>query len=158
MSLIICHECGKKFSEFASKCPDCGCPIEMIKSKISNNSKLEEELSKRSLNKNELRFIFKFKQHKAMLIFNTLTKKMILFDSLNGRQEFFFRDHINFNNDMPQDSTKIFYWKLMFITCNNDEFELCVLPKPFYDLDFLTLEVNRLIAYFNMITSSVQNN
>jgi len=32
MAMIICPECGKKFSEFASSCPNCGYPTSKIKS------------------------------------------------------------------------------------------------------------------------------
>ena len=31
MSLIVCSECGNNVSEFADKCPHCGCPIDIIK-------------------------------------------------------------------------------------------------------------------------------
>ena len=31
MALLVCPECGKKVSEYASACPECGCPIEVIK-------------------------------------------------------------------------------------------------------------------------------
>lgn len=30
MSLLICPECQKEVSEFAEKCPNCGCPINII--------------------------------------------------------------------------------------------------------------------------------
>lgn len=36
MSLIICEECGKEFSDKASSCPNCGCPTKSQK----NESKL----------------------------------------------------------------------------------------------------------------------
>lgn len=35
MSLIICSECGKEFSDKASSCPNCGCPTEEILKEIS---------------------------------------------------------------------------------------------------------------------------
>lgn len=31
MSLIVCPECNRKVSEYAKWCPNCGCPIEIIK-------------------------------------------------------------------------------------------------------------------------------
>ena len=31
MSLIKCIECGKKISEYADKCPNCGCQVEISK-------------------------------------------------------------------------------------------------------------------------------
>lgn len=31
MSLIKCIECGKEISEYADKCPNCGCPVEISK-------------------------------------------------------------------------------------------------------------------------------
>lgn len=31
MSLLKCCECGKDVSEYADKCPNCGCPIDKIK-------------------------------------------------------------------------------------------------------------------------------
>lgn len=40
MSLIICSECGNNVSEFADKCPNCGCPIDIIK----QNSNIEDEI------------------------------------------------------------------------------------------------------------------
>ena len=36
MALIICRECGKKYSDYAEQCPVCGCPTS-IQQKISNN-------------------------------------------------------------------------------------------------------------------------
>ena len=33
MALIHCFECGTEISEFADKCPKCGCPITLIKEK-----------------------------------------------------------------------------------------------------------------------------
>ena len=38
MALIICAECGKKFSDKAIYCPECGCPIEEV---LKANSTLE---------------------------------------------------------------------------------------------------------------------
>lgn len=31
MALIICPECGKRFSDLAAACPDCGCPTEIAR-------------------------------------------------------------------------------------------------------------------------------
>lgn len=33
MALLTCPECGKKVSEYASVCHECGCPVSVIKSK-----------------------------------------------------------------------------------------------------------------------------
>ena len=38
MGLLKCIECGHDVSEYADKCPNCGCPIDIIKNKdIKNN-------------------------------------------------------------------------------------------------------------------------
>lgn len=34
MGVIKCFECGNKVSEYADKCPSCGCPIDLIKEHI----------------------------------------------------------------------------------------------------------------------------
>ena len=49
MSLIICSECGKEFSDKASACPSCGCPTELMESQESDVSSYEDE----SFEKNE---------------------------------------------------------------------------------------------------------
>lgn len=51
MALIECPECGKKFSDKAYACPNCGCPIE----KISSGSSIWVE-NKKDVNKNYYRF------------------------------------------------------------------------------------------------------
>lgn len=40
MSLIVCIECGKEFSDKASCCPNCACPTDVI---IANIRKTKEE-------------------------------------------------------------------------------------------------------------------
>lgn len=40
MALIKCTECNQDVSEFAEKCPNCGCPIDVIK----QNSNIEDEI------------------------------------------------------------------------------------------------------------------
>lgn len=40
MALIKCTECNQDVSEFAEKCPNCGCPIDIIK----QNSNIEDEI------------------------------------------------------------------------------------------------------------------
>ena len=39
MALITCIECGKEFSDRASACPNCGCPITYIKEKVTGSRK-----------------------------------------------------------------------------------------------------------------------
>ena len=39
MSLIKCFECGTKVSEYAEKCPSCGCPLSIIREKNINTNK-----------------------------------------------------------------------------------------------------------------------
>lgn len=39
MALITCPECGKEFSDKASACPNCGCPITYIKKEDIADSK-----------------------------------------------------------------------------------------------------------------------
>ena len=34
MALLKCFECGNNVSEYAQSCPNCGCPINLIKEKI----------------------------------------------------------------------------------------------------------------------------
>lgn len=36
MSLIVCPECKNEISEYASSCPHCGCPMDVIKQNTSN--------------------------------------------------------------------------------------------------------------------------
>lgn len=40
MALIKCTECNQNVSEFAEKCPNCGCPIDIIK----QNSNIADEI------------------------------------------------------------------------------------------------------------------
>lgn len=42
MALIICTECGKKFSDKAACCPECGCPTEVVM-KESNSKEIAEK-------------------------------------------------------------------------------------------------------------------
>ncbi len=41
MALIICKECGKKFSDLANACPNCACPVSAMK---KNNSVAKKSL------------------------------------------------------------------------------------------------------------------
>ena len=47
MAMIKCTECGKEMSDKASVCPNCGCPIEDIRSKLGEiEAEREEKISK----------------------------------------------------------------------------------------------------------------
>lgn len=50
MALLKCIECGHDVSEYAEKCPNCGCPIEIIKKNIK--SKVENVKYRRVILKN----------------------------------------------------------------------------------------------------------
>ena len=48
MALLKCTECGHDVSEYADKCPNCGCPIDIIKSSIKLNKEscsLDKEMN-----------------------------------------------------------------------------------------------------------------
>lgn len=42
MSLIICPECGKEFSDKAAACPNCGYPIESINNNVDDAVQQED--------------------------------------------------------------------------------------------------------------------
>lgn len=44
MALIKCCECNHDVSEYAEKCPNCGCPVNIIKQSIINDSDIENKL------------------------------------------------------------------------------------------------------------------
>lgn len=46
MSLIICPECGKEFSDLAKACPNCGCPTELILQKKEQTEELQPAAEK----------------------------------------------------------------------------------------------------------------
>lgn len=43
MALIICPECGKEFSDKASACPNCGCPISEMNVSVDSSVKKSED-------------------------------------------------------------------------------------------------------------------
>lgn len=57
MALIKCTECGKEFSDKASNCPNCGCPIEDVKAAIDQKEKEKEQkkVAKESKPKKEIK-------------------------------------------------------------------------------------------------------
>ena len=57
MSLIICTECGKEFSDKAPACPNCGCPTSEILNEI--NKEPEDNVEETGLN---LNLILKYKK------------------------------------------------------------------------------------------------
>lgn len=57
MSLIICSECGKEFSDKAPACPNCGCPTEEIFNTIKNG--LEDVLETENLHDVSMDFEYK---------------------------------------------------------------------------------------------------
>lgn len=57
MALIKCTECGKEFSDKASNCPHCGCPIEDVKSAMAEKEQVKEQkkLAKENKPKKEMK-------------------------------------------------------------------------------------------------------
>lgn len=56
MSMILCKECGKEFSDMADKCPNCGCPTEYSKKqhqKTEGSVEEKTELSDKQKEKEE---------------------------------------------------------------------------------------------------------
>lgn len=53
MALIKCPECGKEMSDQAISCPNCGCPIEVVKKEIESKRLKDAELQKIESVKNE---------------------------------------------------------------------------------------------------------
>lgn len=54
MALIKCPECGKEMSDQATSCPNCGCPIEIVKKELESKRIKDEELQKTEAAKNEV--------------------------------------------------------------------------------------------------------
>lgn len=46
MGLIKCSECGKRVSEYSDKCPNCGCPMDMIQSNMNDVVALNDLIQK----------------------------------------------------------------------------------------------------------------
>ena len=67
MSLIICTECGKEFSDKAPACPNCGCPTSEILNEI--NKEPEDNVEETGLN---LNLILKYKKHEIHVYGNNL--------------------------------------------------------------------------------------
>jgi len=52
MALIVCSECGKKISDRAASCPDCGCPVDNVISEKVDESDKEEIQQQDEINNN----------------------------------------------------------------------------------------------------------
>lgn len=93
MSLLKCPECSKDVSEFAECCPNCGCPISMIK----NNVKMSEycKINDVRYSKERIRTLIKE---------NQLFKFLLDECQLPSREASFFMNVMEFNNDeIPDD-------------------------------------------------------
>lgn len=55
MALIKCEECGKEFSDRASACPNCACPLELKENKSDIVELEEKEIVSIILDKNKMR-------------------------------------------------------------------------------------------------------
>ena len=71
MSLLKCPECGKDVSEFAESCPNCGCPVSIIKKNIEkgeyckiNNVQYTKEKIKTLIKEDQL---YRFLLHECHL-------------------------------------------------------------------------------------------
>ncbi|MDY9920862.1 MAG: hypothetical protein U2P59_03445 [Synergistota bacterium] len=76
MALIKCTECGKDISDKATACPNCGCPIEEILTRLEDRAKNEKQRAKLQTDKliEEKKTLEKENSTKAMQI-----KQMIFF-------------------------------------------------------------------------------
>jgi len=62
MALIICRECGKKISEFANSCPNCGCPMLKNQATINDGIPLQDnELN--SIEANDFNSVDEYYEH-----------------------------------------------------------------------------------------------
>lgn len=64
MSLIECPECGKRISEFAPSCMDCGCPMSIIKDIINKNNLKGKEVVVREIKQEKQETKTNIKQQK----------------------------------------------------------------------------------------------
>lgn len=90
MALINCTECGCELSEYADKCPRCGCPTKIIRQQ--HNSTNEKELAKTSAflagsteKKKNLTVNQTFLRYKWIFISGCLILCVILFVALNRK-------------------------------------------------------------------------
>ncbi len=93
MTLIKCSECGKKISDKAKECPNCGCPIDNRKLKMNDNNssknRLQNMFSKyidsiRSKNKNTIIITCVVIVFIVLFIFLLATKDITLYKFSNN--------------------------------------------------------------------------
>ena len=45
MALLKCPECNKEFSEYAAACPNCGCPIDIVKQHLHSSNNAQDNMN-----------------------------------------------------------------------------------------------------------------
>jgi len=101
MALLTCPECNHIVSEHAIACPNCGCPIDMIKKLIEDISiKSTQNIMKYDGIEYDFSDIKKIIDEQGSIP----TKEIMLKLNVNGVNAFLIRDVIKFNNnEIPYD-------------------------------------------------------
>ena len=77
MSMIICEECGKEFSDKAPSCPNCGCPNQTIKTEVRKPVFKEDKKESKTVTQFQLDFTEEPKEDKLREYLDTIDPNYI---------------------------------------------------------------------------------